>query len=195
MRAGLVFGLVMIFVCAPSLAAPKVTAQKSYYDISGKTGAELLRSMDRKGPRHGFMARAIAQTRYKIKWSGSLGDRDGKCRVVKSDVRLEISYVYPRIPDKAQGALRGRWDRFLADVVRHEQRHSKIAREMATEVDAMIRAYRPANDATCSAAERELRRRFDTIYAKHDKRQREFDMVEHREGGRVDAMVRALVDR
>jgi predicted secreted Zn-dependent protease len=193
MRVGLLFGLALVFASVPALAAPKVTVQVSYYDIAGKSGSELLRSMDRKGPRHGFMGRAIAQTRYKIKWSGSLGERDGKCRVAKSDVRLEISYVYPRIPDKAQGALRGRWDRFLADVVRHEQRHSKIAREMATEVDAMIRTYKPAKGTNCNAAERELRRRFDVIYAKHDKRQREFDATEHREGGHVDAMVHALV--
>lgn len=185
--------LAALLAASPADAKTRTTVQTTYYDISGKTGGELLRSMDRKGPRHGFMGRAIAQTRYKIKWSGSLGDRDGKCRVVKSDVRLEISYIYPRIPDKAQGALRGRWERFLAGVVRHEQRHGKIAREMATEVDAMIKAYRPANDTTCGAAERELRRRFDTIYTKHDKRQREFDATEHREGGHVDAMVHALV--
>jgi predicted secreted Zn-dependent protease len=40
-------------------SAPKVTEKTEYYDISGKTGAELFRSIMRKGPRHGFMSKAI----------------------------------------------------------------------------------------------------------------------------------------
>ncbi len=195
MRAIAASVVAALLAVSPANAKVRTTVQTTYYDIAGKTGSELLRSMDRKGPRHGFMGRAVAQTRYEIGWNGAMEDRAGRCRVARADVRLDIAYIYPRVPDKARGVLRGRWDRFLAEVVRHEKRHGKIAREMAAEVDGMLRAYRPAKDATCSAAERELRRRFDVIYAKHEKRQREFDAAEHREGGHVDAMVRALIDR
>lgn len=183
----------LLLVASPVAAAPKVTVEKTYYDIAGKSGAELLRSMDRKGPRHGFFGRAIAQTRYEIRWNGEVVRDGGVCRLSDPTVELDITYRYPRMPETARGALRGRWKTFLGAVIKHEEHHGRIAREMASETERMLKKQRPVKASSCSNIGRDLRGRFEVIRAKHEKRQQDFDRIEHSEGGHVDAMIRALL--
>lgn len=178
----------------PAQAKPRVVVQKTYYDIAGKTGTELLRSMDRKGPRHGFFGHAIAQTRYEIGWSSEMVRKDGVCRLRNADVRLSVNYIYPRVPETARGALRSRWKAFMSEVIRHEEEHGRLAIAMAKDTERMLKAYRPAK-GSCVTAESDLRKRFRAIYSSYEERQVAFDTAEHKQGGRVDAMIRTLVGR
>src|SRR4051794_41983530 len=54
-----------------ALAGPPaitVSVSRESYPIRGKTGDQLLEAMDRRGPKHGLLTRAIAQTRYSVGW-------------------------------------------------------------------------------------------------------------------------------
>ena len=85
-----------VFVCLgwhQAVAAPKVTVKTNTFDISGKTGIELLRELDRRGPKHGFLTRAIAQTRYQLNSSAEYRFSRGTCAVVRPNVRLDITYI------------------------------------------------------------------------------------------------------
>ena len=59
---------VMPLVPADARAA-SVESKTVTYPISGSNGSELLDAMDRHGPKHGFLTRAIAQTSYTITWA------------------------------------------------------------------------------------------------------------------------------
>ncbi|RVC92999.1 DUF922 domain-containing protein, partial [Mesorhizobium sp. M2A.F.Ca.ET.029.05.1.1] len=50
-----------------------------------------------------------------------------------------------------------------------------------------------ADNWFCTATHREARRRIDAVYAQYEARQNAFDAREHRDGGRVDRLVNALV--
>ena len=52
----------------------KVTEKTGSYAVAGRSGAALLGAMDRRGPKHGFLTRAIAQTRYAISWTIEWGE-------------------------------------------------------------------------------------------------------------------------
>ena len=65
--------------------------------ISGKNGNALLDAMDRRGPKHGFLTHAIAQTSYTIAWEIDWKEQAGSCRVANAAATLTITYTYPQV--------------------------------------------------------------------------------------------------
>ena len=70
-------------VCGSASAASagtRVVVKTRTYDITGTTGLALMQAMDRKGPKQGFMTRAIAQTGYTVDWDLDAGQDNGAYR-------------------------------------------------------------------------------------------------------------------
>lgn len=78
-------------------AGVKVVVVTRTYDVTGASGEALVTSMDRNGPRHGFMARAIAQTNYTKTWDFDFTKAKGGCRIKQANGTLNLNFVYPRI--------------------------------------------------------------------------------------------------
>src|SRR5262245_9493319 len=91
-----------------AFAGMTVNVQKSHYEIAGKTGAALLDAMERRGPKHGFLTRAIAQTRYSVGWNMVWAERDRSCRVKSADATLSMTYTYPLLTGDVPPQLRKR---------------------------------------------------------------------------------------
>jgi predicted secreted Zn-dependent protease len=178
-----------------TLASVSIKAKTVTYAISGKDGDALLEAMDRRGPKHGFLTRAIAQTRYVVSWDIDWEERDGGCRIANAAAGLSITYTYPAVTSGMPPALDRRWTRFMAGVHRHEETHGRIARQMVNAAEKSVSAIGYKNDRGCRKTQAELKKRIATIYAKYEARQVEFDNVEHGEGGNVEKLVGALAGR
>ncbi len=183
-----------VAVAGEAGAGVKVSEKTRGYEISGKTGAALLAAMDRRGPRHGFLTRAIAQTRYSMSWTIEWGETRTACRVKKIDGELDITYTYP-FTKGLPPTLHRRWNRFLAGVKKHEKVHGDMAREMAKAVEKSVARLSIRNDPGCRKSRAEVKRRTAAIYAKYEARQIKFDAREHRDGGKVERLIDALVER
>lgn len=173
-------------------AGVKVSEKTRGYEISGKTGDALLVAMDRRGPKHGFLTRAIAQTRYSVSWTIEWGETRTACRVKSIDGKLDITYTYPSTRDLPPG-LERRWTRFLAGVKTHEKTHGDMARQMARAVEKSVAKLSVDNDPGCRKARAEMKGRMEAIYAGYEARQIKFDTREHREGGPVEGLIDRLV--
>jgi predicted secreted Zn-dependent protease len=183
-----------VAVAGEAAAGVKVSEKTRSYEVAGKTGAALLAAMDRRGPKHGFLTRAIAQTRYSVSWTIEWGETSTACRVKSIDGELDIIYTYPEV----QGlplALDRRWDRFLAGVKKHEKMHGDMARQMAKAVEKSVAKLSVGNDPGCRKARAEVKRRMTAIYADYEARQIKFDAREHRDGGKVEGLIEGLVGR
>lgn len=176
-------------------AKPKITEKTEYYQISGKTGIDLLWDMNRKGPRQGFLTKAIAQTRYEADFKGDMVFENGVCRISGGGVSMKITYIYPQPREKLSGDMLRRWKLFQADNIRHEKVHGKIARELAAVLDKKIRSFATRGDRRCGNALAKLKRETRAIYNAYEKKQNDFDRQEHREGGAVDKSVAVLVTK
>lgn len=185
MAAALVFAL--------PAAAGKVTVKTEYYAVSGKTGAELVQSMARKGPRHGFLSKAIAVTRFKPRAYGDLAYDDGVCRAKKAGFDLAITYVFPKPSAKLPADVDRRWDGFFAGVERHEHMHGKLGKDLAATLDKRIRSFSMKDKPGCRAAARKMNAEVRRIVVAYDAKQRAFDEKEHREGGNVEKLLRRLI--
>jgi predicted secreted Zn-dependent protease len=183
-----------VAVAGEAAAGVKVSEKTRSYGVAGGTGAALLAAMDRRGPKHGFLTRAIAQTRYSVSWTIEWGETRSACRVKNIDGELDITYTYPSARGLAPG-LERRWARFLAGVEKHEKVHGDMARQMASAVEKSVGRLSVADDPGCRKARSEAKRRMTAIYADYEARQIKFDVREHRGGGRVEGLIGALVGR
>lgn len=187
--------LALLGFVAPSKAAPKVTSRTTTFPISGPTGDALLKELERKGPKHGFTSRAIAQTRYTMNSEAEWNHARGVCAVTRPMVRLDITYIYPEVKGETSDPLRGRWQRFMAGIRKHEEQHGRLAREMAAEADKTIAGLKVQDGKACGKLRAEMKRVVAAIVGRYEARQRQFDVVEHKSGGNVEGLVKRLVTK
>lgn len=176
----------------PALAEVKVRVKTTSYPIVGRSGGDLLAQMDRKGPKHGFLTRAIAQTRYTVNWDISWKSDGQGCRVDDVRARLDITYSYPRVASAMTPALRRKWSAFLRGVQKHEETHGALARRMVNAAEASVAAVGQRRDTRCRAARAEVKRLIAAAYAKYEAEQLAFDAREHRDDGNVARLVDRL---
>lgn len=183
-------------LCAPeALAGTRVVVQTRTYDITGGSGATLVDAMDSKGPKHGFMTHAIAQTAYTVDWDLDPGQVNGFCRLRRVNGKLNLFYTFPRVASPMTPALKRRWNRFFAGVRAHEETHGRIAREMMRATERSITGLSIADDPSCYKTRGEARRRIKVAYAEYEARQNAFDQREHSDGGHVEHLIAALVGK
>ncbi len=195
-----ILAFLVAFICAVSVAVtaqarPKILIKTKYYEVQGKTGAQVLRQINRKGPRHGFLTRAIAQTQYSMSYGYQSVQTPKDCKIRKVWVKLNITYVYPKITGKVSGKLNKRWKRFLRGVYKHEQVHGKIASQMAAATEKVLKATRVKGKRGCRKIERIANRNVKKVVKKHEILQIAFDKKEHRDNGKVEKLVLALVKK
>jgi len=185
---GICIALMACLAASPALCGVKTTVRTETYAIAGKTGEALLNSMDRNGPRHGLLARAMAQTRYKVGWEVDWLKSGSKCRLKSADATLSIVYRYPQLARPASRKLERRWKAFLAGVRQHEEVHGQLARQMVLAAHNSVSRLARKDDL-CIRSQRQFDRIIDAVYAKYEARQARFDDVEHGEGGNVDRLL------
>ncbi|KAA3450918.1 hypothetical protein C7I87_09305 [Mesorhizobium sp. SARCC-RB16n] len=181
---------VLSWVSAAS-AGTKLVVHVRSYDVAGKTGADLIEAMDRQGPKHGYMTRAIAETGYTVHWDLDISHQDGTCHLRQANGTLDLTYTFPRLSPTSQG-LRKRWDRFMAGVRKHEHTHGRIAKGMMRATETALAGLERPDNWFCTGTHLEARRRINTIYAEYEAKQNAFDAREHRRGGHVEHLVDAL---
>jgi predicted secreted Zn-dependent protease len=192
LAAWILAGALGVLTAGGAVAGVKVSVETNTYSISGRTGEELIRSMDRRGPRHGFTARAIAQTRYVVGWEFEWAMQGRTCRLRDATGTLDVTYSYPKLTGVATRDLKRRWDRFLVGVYAHEEMHGRIARDMVRAADKSLKGLSARNDPNCRRAATEAKRRVEKVYAIYEAKQAEFDRREHKDGGNVENMLRGL---
>jgi len=181
-----------VAVAGEAAAGVKVSERTRGYEITGRTGTALLAAMDRRGPKQGFLTRAIAQTSYSVSWRIEWVETRTACRVKSVDGELDITYTYPDARGLPRG-LQRRWARFLAGVKKHEKTHGDTARQMVRSIEKSVARVSVDNDPGCREARAEVKRRTAAIHANYEARQIDFDAREHREGGRVERLIDGLI--
>jgi predicted secreted Zn-dependent protease len=185
---GICIALVACLAASPALCGVRTTVRTETYAIAGNTGEALLDAMDRRGPRHGLLARAMAQTRYKVDWDTNWLRSGSRCRLKSADATLSIVYRYPELARPAPRNLERRWNAFMAGVRQHEETHGRLAHRMVLVAHKSVSRLARKDDL-CIRSKRQFERIIDAVYAKYEARQARFDDLEHGEGGNVDRLL------
>lgn len=115
------FSLPLLTVPIGDAVVLKVTRSTHYFAVTGGTADEILASLERNAPKHGKERRAVGLTNA----SGSLGLVCSPYRVT-IDFALDVTLPQHDHVDRLSEDLRLRWQRLVASVTAHEQRHVEI---------------------------------------------------------------------
>lgn len=127
--------------------AVETSVSTRYYQVRGTTTAAIFASIDANGLVEKSGQHAIGLT--SVDWKMSSGEVDVRavpCTFPSLTVTLQLVVTLPRheTPDELPADLRDRWERFVARIAAHEQRHADIYLEGATAMKARLEATQKA---------------------------------------------------
>ncbi len=202
-KFGLRYGLLALAMVAmtvttyiPAQARVIIKEKTRYYNVTGKNGPELMRSITRRGPNVRGTGHAIATTGISIRVRNvkpKLTRR--KCRIASADVLLTLTYTYPRWRNsrRAPAKVRKEWDKFLARVVVHEKTHGRISKEFVRDLEKKILQISGRVSKGCSDFGKSSRRAIERLERRSQRRHVRFDRREGRASSRIRRLQARLV--
>lgn len=185
-----------VILCAapPALANWQPVEKVVHYNVSGRSGIELYRSIGENGPQVG-VGRAIAYTDFDLLWSRDYRPQpDGSCTLVSARPSLTITYRLPRASGDMPAGTRRLWDTFVEGVTAHEKIHGDFIVDLVKAIEATSVGLSAPNDPQCQKVRVELQSRLGPLSQEQRRRSQEFDRVEMRDGGNVHRLVLDLVN-
>lgn len=182
----------LAMAAAPARAWDPVEKVETY-QVSGRTGIELYRSIGENGPKAG-VGQAIAYTTYELLWSRDYRSENGGCRLASARPRLTIIYKLPKAPRALPEPTAALWKRFIAGIETHERVHGDIILDTVRKIETATVGLSVPGDAGCKSIRTEVQRRIGELAAEMRARHRRFDSEEMASGGNVHALVLGLVN-
>jgi predicted secreted Zn-dependent protease len=177
----LLAGTVLTACSSPPPAPPRQPAvvetsvSTTYYAVPGTTTAAIFAAIDANGLVETSSQRAVGLT--SADWKLTSGDVDVRavsCVFPSLTVMLHLVVTLPRheAPEVLPADLRDRWERFVARVAAHEQRHVDIYLEGAKAMKARLEATRTA--VACADVEKAIDAAWRAQQADIERAQAEF---------------------
>lgn len=187
---------VLTGISLPLSASADVVVQKSitYFQIAGRTAAELDAELARKGPfTESSGSRHPGATQIRFGGDLTYTKRGTRCAIEDVRVTVETKLILPRWKNRKRASqdMALLWDALSADIKRHEERHAEIARQHARLLEQRLLKLRPARD--CETLQDRVGEVTDEVTVAHDEAQMRFDRVEARNF--QDRMLRILRHR
>lgn len=191
-------GVVLAFA-EPSIAKAdvKVSTQTAYYNIQGTNGKTLNASMLSGGKKRISLSHAVAATETELDFGEpKVVVKGNKCVVEDVDVYLKIKYTYPRWTNKnrASRETRQAWDRFYAELVRHEKNHGTIALAGAKALEKELMKMNGNVAIGCANFGSWATVRLKNVIRKTAIAQRNFDRREYAASSKISKLQRVLYE-
>ena len=178
------FVLIVFWGCAGLPPTPqrdwvmlKTSSSTQYYSVRGTTTSVIFDDIERNGLFDSKGRRAVGLTsgKWSIDWKSVETTRPSTCSLESMTIALDLVVTLPRheVPNDLSRNIRANWQRFVASVAAHEQRHVDIylngAKTMKTRMEAIL-----TNSASCSELERVVRSIWTSQQAETERVQDEF---------------------
>ena len=111
-----------------------------YYDVHGRTLAELRADMRRLGPKVADSS-FVGETRSPMRWSWRTESSNGTCSIRDVTVSVNAQITLPRWtpPADTEPGLAPEWNRFIAALETHEAGHKDISAKAGSEIVTRLR--------------------------------------------------------
>jgi predicted secreted Zn-dependent protease len=164
---------------SPQPVAVETSVSTTYYTVRGTTTGAIFTAIDANGLVEPGGQRAVGMT--SVEWKLSSGDVDARavpCVFPSLTVRLQVAVTLPRheTPNDLPSDLRDRWERFVARVAAHEQRHVDIYLDGAKAMKERLEATRTA--VSCADVEKAIDDTWRAQQAEIERAQKEFHTVD-----------------
>ena len=154
---------------------PAVTEKYEYYEIRGNSETELRCQMTKNGCTWVDGKKYDSVTSWYWKWDFGSDTAARDCSADSVRVTLEVTFRFPKwvTPGDAPRPLVDRWDRYMKNLIKHEEGHRDLAMEATAEFARAVAGLPPA--ATCADLDREVRALSRTRMARLNADENEYD--------------------
>ena len=171
----------LIGISLPLSASADVVVQKSitYFQIGGRTPADLDAELSRKGPfTQASGNRHPGATQIRFGGDLTYTRRGDRCAIGDVRVTVATKRILPRWKNRNRASqdMATLWDALSSDIKRHEERHAEIARQHAKLLEQSLLKLRPTRD--CETLQDRVSEITDEVTLAHDEAQMRFDRVE-----------------
>ncbi|QND55220.1 DUF922 domain-containing protein (plasmid) [Phyllobacterium sp. 628] len=164
------------------------------YPITGTSGAELYASIGARGPMIGGTTRTIAHTNFKLTWTRKYEQRGSACVLASARPKLIITYTLPKPSGQLPAAVARQWDTFIAGIRAHEAVHGADIKDLVKAIEAFTVGLSVPDDPGCQKIRAVMTKRLSELSLEQRQKSRDFDQVEHSEGGNIHRLVLELVN-
>lgn len=164
---------------AAACTSTDTRVSKTYYVISGATGADLDREISSKGPLKGH-ALASAAIRF-VPVVLEHEENEARCRFTEARFRVEADITLPRWRQSLASGdrdLKEAWKHLSAYAHAHEEMHVRIAETYAVKMGEALLAIPPKK--TCKGLETAAETVVERVQKEHDRAQNRFDRAEQK---------------
>jgi predicted secreted Zn-dependent protease len=172
--------------CTSSAINQRTSVNVGFYDVRGTSFAELDKQIALHGPKVAGVGKAVAATAIRMIPDVRFKVTNNLCAVESAKVRVQAKVTLPRFSDRsrAKRELRGAFNNLETYTRLHEAVHVSIADQHAELAEKKILGLKPQDN--CETLTKLAAREFQTIMARHEKAQLEFDANEQARLAKLD---------
>lgn len=159
----------------PQVAELEISRKNELYPVTGRTAAELTRSMREHAASAWTDPQAVGLTVSTIPVAGRCQEYSDGGGLRDATISLSLVVHLPEWTDRdrAPAALQKSWDRFLRALTAHEEGHVKISIEHATALRDDLAALTP--EPSCEQLTAKFQDRASRAQVRMDQAQAEYD--------------------
>jgi predicted secreted Zn-dependent protease len=134
-----------LLLAAPAWAV-RVHDRVVYYDLTGKTQAELREQMQRLGPTGEDGQRYDGYTEWNVTWRHRFQPQGRGCGLAEFDVDVDVLMTLPRWQDRTgtDDELVRSWERYERGLRTHEEGHRDNGVKTAERIEQLLKTLPPA---------------------------------------------------
>lgn len=157
------------------VAEPTVNVQYRYYSIYPRTKWDLNRELDQRSPIIYQGRKFRGFTNWQVQWNYQWWQTAQSCKITSVNVRLDVIYTLPRIPDNhnADAEARRVFNGYFAALMRHEQNHKTSGLLAARAIEKALQDL-PAFP-TCAQLESTANQVGNQLVERYRQRDRDYD--------------------
>ncbi len=146
-----------------------------YYDISGTTINQMLKSIQKNRPAEYHLGNFDAYTDYKLHYGYSTIKSHGRCKLTKPKIRLTVTFVLPRWTSErtAPSKVIKEWHRYRRALIEHENGHKEIAAEAANAIESLFQSI--PRSRSCHDLNQLFNHRASELERDFHQRQKDYD--------------------
>lgn len=173
-----------------------IKEQVKFYQVSGRTGAQVHRKFGRRGPRwmrrkHGIagIQRLVDLRNLKYLENGN------KCKILSADIVLSLVYYFPKWTNKKSASrdTQRLWANFEKELVRHEKTHGSYFKETTRRFDKKSLKTLTTSSKGCRGSAQLAKNGLLKAYEKDEARHIAYDKREQRPSTRIRKMEKAFL--
>jgi len=150
-------------------------ARVEFYDVQGSSGAEVLKSMNERGPVGKDGLRHHGHTSWHVKWTYHLAYQGKSCEIASLVIEPSGTMTLPRWdrPDRASKNLKQEWDRYAAALREHESGHYDFALSASNEIKQRLSSLN--GSAGCQALRGEIDSKARAVLSEFQAKELDYD--------------------